>query len=81
LDCVHYDALSLKSLNLYEKVARYKINYTNRPYLKFSLYMNKMMKVMGGTHDYRRILEFNSWGDYYGGNDLILNFIDENTNE
>ncbi len=61
-----------------EKVGRYRINYTDNTYLKFSLFTNKLLKVMGGTHDFRRTWEFNNWSEYWKNIKLISNFTEKN---
>ncbi|RLD69901.1 MAG: hypothetical protein DRI87_09045 [Bacteroidetes bacterium] len=69
------------SLLSIETVARYKINYTDNNYKKFSVFINKLLKEMGGTHDYRRVWEFDSWGEYWKNIKLISDFEEEYPNE
>ncbi len=36
---------------------------------------------MGGTHDYRRTWDFDSWSDYWKNTKLVNDFIEEYPNE
>jgi RHS repeat-associated protein len=68
------DVLSKYNVLSLSKVSRYKINYTDNGWKKFTTRTINLSKPLSGTHDYRMKRTYKNWNQYPGNNSLINKF-------